>query len=342
MPVRAQKILAVRTDRIGDAVLITPALSLLRRALPDAHIAVLVSPYTADIFLNNPDINEVIVLKPVMETARELRSKNFDSAVLFYVDRRSALPVFLSGIPLRIGPGSKLWSLLLNKILFQRRSKNPGHEADFNTALLQPLGIAPEKAPCRITVTAAEISSAQQYLSERYAITPQDKLAILHPGSRGSAKNWPPARYAELAALLARANPKLKLLLTGAEQEIPLLREIAAASGTNAAFTGEKLTLRQLIAVISRAQLLCTNSTGPLHLAVALGVPTVSFFPPLKGCLPQRWGPYGQGHIVLMPEHQTCPGCAAENCGDFNCMDRIGAQAALEAARKAAPELFRP
>lgn len=342
MPLRARRILAVRTDRIGDAVLVTPALSLLRRHNPDAHIAVLASPYTSDIFLNNPDINEVIALKSVTETARELRARNFDAAVLFFVDRRSALSVFLSGIPLRIGPGSKIWSLLLNKIVFQRRSHNPGHEADFNTALLQPLGITPDKAPCRIKLTEEEIAQAQKYLSERFGIAAQDRLAILHPGSRGSAKNWPPENYAKMAALLKQANPSLKILLTGAGPEIPLLREIAAESGIRPAITDQALTLRQLIAVISRAGLLCTNSTGPLHLAVALGVPTVSFFPPIKGCLPQRWGPYGQGHEVLMPEYAACHKCAEKACEHFNCMRNISPESALKAAIKTAPKLFKP
>ena len=342
MLTEAKRILAVRTDRIGDAVLITPALALLRRRYPEAHIAVLVSPYTADIFKGNPAVNQIITLKPTLELTRELRALKFDAAVLFFVDKRSVLPISLAGIPLRIGPGSKIWSALLNKIIFQRRSKNPGHEADFNTALLEPLDIVPQKEPCRIYLSDEEKNAAALRLEREHGITAQDKLVILHPGSRGSAKNWPPQRYAELAALLLEANPQLKILLTGAPDEVPLLEEIRALSGKDIALTKDKLSLRELIAIISRARLLATNSTGPLHLAVAIGVHTVSFFPPLKGCLPQRWGPYGEGHAVLMPKHPTCSKCTAEACQDFNCMASIAPAQALDAAKTTVPALFKP
>ena len=341
MPAEPKRILAVRTDRIGDCVLITPALALLRQHYPDAHIAVLVSPYTADIFKGNPAVNQIITLKPLLELTRELRALKFDTAIMFFVDKRSMLPVSLAGIPHRIGPGSKIWSALLNKIIFQRRSKNSGHEADFNTALLEPLGIRPQKEPCHIYLSQEEKDLAAKRLEREHGIKPEDRLVILHPGSRGSAKNWPSRRYAELAALISNENPKLKLLLTGAPEEAPLLEEISALSGKGLSFTREKLSLRELIGVISRASLLTTNSTGPLHLAVALGVPTVSFFPPLKGCLPQRWGPYGTGNTVLQPELPVCARCS-EKCRYFNCMDSITPTQALDAAKETARALFKP
>ncbi|HOX23925.1 MAG TPA: glycosyltransferase family 9 protein, partial [Elusimicrobiales bacterium] len=278
--------------------------------------------------------------RPTLELTAELRGKQFDAAVLFFVERKAMLPVFWAGIPLRIGPGSKIWSALLNKIIFQCRSKNPGHEADFNIALLEPLGVKPQKAPCGIFLTEQEKQKAAHWLEERHGIKPQDKLAILHPGSRGSAKNWPPKRYAELAALLADAKPDLKILLTGSPQELPLLQEVRAASGKDLKLLRDKLSLRELIGVISRSAVLAANSTGPLHLAVALGVPTVSFFPPIKGCLPQRWGPYGAGHSVLQPELPVCAKCS-EKCTHFNCMETITAAKAFEAIRTEAPELFR-
>lgn len=329
-----EKILLVRTDRIGDVISVTPAISILRKNLPDAHIALLVSPYTVDAVKNNPDIDEVIVQKPLFALLKELRKRKFDVCIAFFVDFRTALTAFLASIPMRIAPASKLWSLLFTDLIVQRRSKVPKHEADFNIDLLRPFisDITPAKP--FIKVTDRQQRLARQYLKNKFSVTENDALICIHPGSKGSAKNWPAGHYSRLADIMSGEYPACKILLTGDASEQPLLNEISQASQIRPHILNESVTLEQLIGIISCAKLLISNSTGPLHIATAVGVPTVSFFPPLKGCLPSRWGPYGEGHIALMPKKEECNKCIREKCPLYDCMKLISPETALEAVKK--------
>ncbi|MFA6584737.1 MAG: glycosyltransferase family 9 protein, partial [Elusimicrobiaceae bacterium] len=304
----------VRTDRIGDVVLTTPALSLLRKKYPDAHLAMLVRPYTADIVRHNPDLNEVIEYKGVFETARILRRKKFDAAVLFFVDRESALTVFLGGVKKRIGPASKIWSLLLTKMIRQSRSRGGRHEADFNTELLKPLGVEFEQAPPKIVCPEKDLLWAGDYLAGEFGIAAHDKTVFIHPGSRGSAKDWPLENFVELARLTHSARTDCKFLFTGSGAELETL-EKNIPRGNGFKVMRRNIELGKFCALIARANVFVTNSTGPLHIATALNVPTVSFFPPIKNCTPARWGPYARGHEVLMPEEKEWHDHLSENLG---------------------------
>lgn len=324
-----KRILLVRTDRIGDVVLTTPALKLLRQQYPSAHIAMLVRPYSAGAVRNNPELNEVIEMGGIRATAKILRAQTFDTAILFFVDRQSALTVFLAGIPQRIGPASKIWSLLLTRLAFQRRSSGSRHEADYNTALLAPLGVEFKQVPPFIFCSADERRAAALYLYEKFGIPAGAHTVFLHPGSRGSARDWPFQNFVELAALLRKARPDLHVLFTGAGSELAVL-ENNVKPERNLHFMRENLPLEKFCSLISQAAVMVTNSTGPLHLATALGVPTVSFFPPIDGCLPTRWGPYCGKGDVLMPEKADWD-AFCENAPEQNAMQLITPAHALPA-----------
>ncbi|MDD4004476.1 MAG: glycosyltransferase family 9 protein [Elusimicrobiaceae bacterium] len=325
-----KRILLVRTDRIGDVVLTTPALALLRRKYPAAHIALLVRPYTAGAVRNNPDLNEVIEFDGVLKTARLLREKKFHAAVLFFVDRPSALTVFLARIPRRIGPASKIWSLLLTRPVFQNRSRGKRHEADYNTALLAPLGVEFQKIPPVIFCPPPQRIWAEQYLTSEFGIAPASDTVFLHPGSRGSARDWPLQNFAELALLLRKARPDLHILFTGSGAELAALaRNIKPEPGIH--LMRHDLPLEKYCALVSKAAVMAANSTGPLHLAVALGVPVVAFFPPLAGCLPVRWGPYGGKSDTLMPDRKEWDEFCAREGSDQNAMRLIAPVHALPA-----------
>lgn len=328
-----KNILVVRTDRLGDLVLVTPALGALRRRFPDARITALVHPYAAPLLENHPFVDEIIADKPFFRLLGDIRARNFDASIHFFVDARTPVAAWLAGVPLRIGPASKIWSLFLNRRITQNRSKILRHEADFNLDLLAPLGADAAGAKSLLVVTAEEKKAARRYLSEKFSIADGDALVIIHPGSKGSAKNWPPGKYAELADKILAESPGAKVLLTGACEELPLLRHIADRMPLKPAMLEEPVPLRLLMALLSLARAVVTNSTGPLHIAAALGVPTVSFFPKLKGCLPERWGPYGEGHIIFQPEGEVCPVCNP-SCRRGDCMADIDTKKVLEAVRK--------
>lgn len=323
-----KRILLVRTDRIGDLVSITPAISVLRKNFPHAYIAVLASEYASGVLKNNPDVDEVLIKKDFRSTLKLVKEKRFDTAVVFFLDLFAGALVFLARIPVRIGPVSKIWAIFLNKRIKQNRSSVEKHEVEFNLDLLKPLFVFYYPTAPKIFVPAKNNAAARKYLKETFNFSPSDKIIIVHPGSLGSARNWPAAHYTLFLQSALRAYPKYKFLLTGGPQEQPMLAKISL-SVPQAAVLKDGLDLEAFIAIINQCKLFISNSTGPLHIAVALGKKTLSFYPMLKGCMPFRWGPYGQGHIVLQPDIKQCPKCH-KNCG-VECMSLISPAQALEA-----------
>ncbi len=339
---KQKKFLLIRTDKIGDVISITPSASILRKNFPKAHISALVSPYTKDILLHNTDIDEIITNdKPLKLLTALIKAKKFDTSITFFVDKHSALIPFLAGIKLRIGPASKIYSILFNKMIFQHRSKKEKHEVDFNIDLLAPLFVYKFPATTKVVLTKEEKINAKKYLKDTFEITNKDTLICIHPGSKGSALDWPEKHYAKLIDLILKKYKNVKILLTGAENEQRLLNRIYfRCSSKKPLVLTDKKTLREFSAILSQSDITISNSTGPLHIAAALEIPTVSFYPKLKNCSKERWGPYGKNHIVLEPilseigvREGFCPKCKEKEC-IVQCMETIMPSKALEAVEK--------
>jgi heptosyltransferase-2 len=134
----------------------------------------------------------------------------------------------------------------------------------------------------------------------------------MHPGSGKSAPNWRIDRYGELAGEILERHPSARIVVTGSEAEKEFSRAFAGLTSTRVIDMVGTLTLRELTAVISHYSLLVSASTGPMHIAAGLGVPTVSLFCPLTACSPRLWGPQGNRSAVLLPSEgycqQQCPG----------------------------------
>lgn len=339
---KQKKFLLIRTDKIGDVISITPAASILRKNFPKAHISALVSPYTKDILLNNTDIDEIITNdKPLKLLTALIKAKKFDTSITFFVDKYSALIPFLAGIKLRIGPASKIYSILFNKMIFQHRSKKEKHEVDFNIDLLAPLFVYKFPATTKVVLTKDEKNNAKKYLKDTFELKPKDTLICIHPGSKGSALDWPEKHYAKLIDLILKKYKNVKILLTGSSNEQRLLNRIYfRCSSKKPLVLTDKKTLREFSAILSQSDIMISNSTGPLHIVAALEIPTVSFYPKLKNCSKERWGPYGKNHIVLEPilpeigvREGFCPVCKEKEC-IVQCMETIMPSKALEAVEK--------
>ena len=285
------KILVVRTDRVGDVLLTTPISTALRQAFPCARISWLVRPYAAPLLQHNPDVDQVLVDDggSSAELVARIRQEKFDVAIVALPRRRIAWALWRAGVPIRIGPASKPCSILFTKRLWQRRSEGKRHEADYNLELLEALGVPFKRHPTRFVLTEEELRDARALL-ESQGISFSRPLVILHPGSGGSSARWPLGHFMALGDRLQSGGCDVVVTggpgenfqdaMIGNMQRLPFI--IAAGS----------VSLRQLAGVMSCADLLVTNSTGPLHLAVALGVPTVSIYSPIPTCDPTRWGPY--------------------------------------------------
>ncbi len=303
----APRILIARTDRLGDVLLATPLARALRERWPAARIAWLARRYAAPLLAHNPDVDEVLLDEgPVDALVERLRRDRFDAAIVANARWRPTWAAWAAGVPLRVGPASKLYSLLLSHPIVQHRSRGERHEVTSNLALLGPLGLHPGRVAPRLHLTAAEREEAAARLAS-LGVAPATAFVALHPGGGGSAERWPPAHFRALAAALRKEG--IPVVVTAGPGE-DWREAFQAAAPPVLAPPG---TVRQLAGLLSRAAVFVANSTGPLHMAVALGVPTVSLFSPHTSAHPRRWGPYPEregdaAHVVLLAPASAAPG----------------------------------
>ena len=140
----------------------------------------------------------------------------------------------------------------------------------------------------------------------------------------------PVSKFKELAELMAQ-QLKANIILTGAKSEQPICDEINYKN--NFINLAGKFNLSQLIAVINRSNLLIANSTGPIHIAAALGKSVIGFYPKIAACSPKRWGPYSNKKVIFTPTIE-CDNCTRKQCEELNCMNSININIVLEAVKR--------
>lgn len=298
------RIVCFRTDRIGDLILTMPAMAAAAAMAEGARVSVVAAEGPRALLEGQPWIAEVFPWDsthaggPLRDW---LRLRSFDTAVYFYPRPASAIAGWLADIPQRIGTAYRWYAPLFTERVKIHRKENLRHELEYNLDLLAPLGTPPKDAPL-IAPIIPDVARIEADTLRRLQKLPE-RYAVIHAGSGGSSLNATPAWYGRLAAALEAAG--LPVIMTG------LLPETARAQ---VALTGARLpatrflappTVMTLAAVLDRARVVLGPSTGPLHLAAALGVPTVSFFPHVHAMSPVRWRPRGARSEVLMPPPGT-------------------------------------
>ncbi|MBN2290610.1 MAG: glycosyltransferase family 9 protein [Candidatus Glassbacteria bacterium] len=335
------KILLVRNDRIGDLVLTTPAMQLLRAHLPQARIDLLCSAYAAPVVQGNPHLDEVLTDRGARDssdlksTADMLRSRGYDCVVVMVHSLKNARLVRRARIPLRIGPPVRWYSpLFFNRTVFQQRSRAEKNEAGYNLELLAPLGVgAGEIPPPLVRPAAGPLERAREYLEKGFEGSGPGPLVLVHPGMGGSALNWPGEHWAGLIRLLS-GEKKFRVLVTGSEDESGLLDHLAQVVGKDRpVLLWKGGPLEDLIGLIAQADAAVAPSTGPLHLAAALGVAVAGIYSPVRVHHPRRWGPLGPGRKKIFLPQVECPGtyrCLESRCPHWPCMDTVRPEEVLE------------
>lgn len=325
-----ENILIIRTDRIGDVVLTIPMAKVLKEKFPSCRITFLVKEYTAPLLKDNKYIDEVIILKEaggigfISENRRLVKSKKFDTCFVVSPSLKITLIPFLSGIKQRIGTGYRWYSFLLNKKVFEHRKHALKNELEYNVGQLKFFVDNPavEKSPesFGIKINYEALNKVKKILvDEKIDLT--KPFILIHPGSGGSAVDWPVHRFCELAELIKK-NLDAQLIVTGSKNEFEICSKISSVGG--AVNLAGKFNLAELTALISLCSVFIANSTGPLHIAAALGRHVIGFYPKIVVASPQRWGPYTTSAYIFQPEID-CSNCSREQCLKLNCMDSISA-----------------
>jgi len=317
------RILIARPDRIGDVVLSTAIPREVKREYPDSYVVMLVREQTKDIFLHNPLVNEVITLdengveKSFSHLLMEIRSFSFTHAFMLLPNERINWLLFLSSIPNRVGVGHKLYQFLaFTKYVDRKKYIENRHESDYCLDMIRKLGIEPRSIVPEIYLSDAEKQEAENF---RRSISSEKKIIGINTTSGGSTANLPLTEYSQLIKKLS-AMKNIQVVVT--DYNVP--EQIENIPGV--LFPVKNTSLRKLIKVVATLDILISASTGPMHVAAALKIPTLSVFCPLPACSPNLWGPLGNKSEVILPEanycSNVCPGdpkkCAFEGAGGIN------------------------
>jgi len=307
-PKTFQNILIVRTDRIGDVVLTTPAIKSLRQAYPAARISILVTPVTYDLVNGNPYVDEILVddrqgrhkgLFGFLRLAREIRLKRFDLAIIYHTKRRYNLACYAAGIPFRLGYKNEKFGFLLSLPLKDARPWGTKHEAEYCMDVLKAIGVENDDLDIFVPLQKEAEGWMFNWMQENN-LKPNEFITI-HPGASDFTKCWPTANFALLMDRLAERYA-LKIVLIGSPQIMPVAAEILRQTRKASEFlnlTG-KTSLAQMASLLRRSRLLISNDSGPVHVAAGVGTSVISLFLRNQpGINAERWKPLGAKSFIL-------------------------------------------
>lgn len=339
------KLLVRAPNWIGDAVMCEPALRSLRALFPSAEIVLLAKPLTADLFRSYPGIDRTLLyqdkqahagLSGKWALAGTLRRDRFDLAVLFQNAFEAAFIAWLAGIPRRYGYTTDGRVLFLTDPVAVPAPASLRHQVRYYWDLLKPLGLAGEPSAPSLTILPEEEQAMAVRLHEA-GMEPADVLIGINPGSTyGGAKRWLPERFAETAERLSAdierdRGRSVTIAIVGGKGEEELGYAVAERLTRRTVVLSGRTTVRELMAVTKRCDLLLTNDTGPMHIAAAFGVPLVAVFGPTDW---RTTSPYEQEQSLIRQPVECAP-CLLRECPiDHRCMTRVSVDQVYETAVK--------
>lgn len=315
-----EKILLIRLSSLGDIVLTTPAIRAIRAHFPNAYIAMLVAKQSADVLQQNPHLNEIIQFNryakdkdtgEMMRITRILRQRKFSLTFDFQRKFRTELLMLLSGASERVGKGR----LCTIRVPVQGNKHATEHYFD----LLRAVGIPTENSELELFLTESERADAY-YAFEEAGIGGMQLKIGLFPGAGWKLREWMPERFATIGDRLVK-HFNAQVIIFGGAKELELVHTVSNLMNELAIPFAGKLRIRQLAACIEKCDLFITNDTGPMHIAAAVGTPTISLFGPGNHI---RFQPLGDLHTIIRHD-VPCSPCKqfTDKCKDNICMKQI-------------------
>lgn len=328
----AARVLVKEVNWLGDMIISLPALRAVRRAFPQAHLAVLVKRELASFFDGSASIDEVIPywlrpgLRGVADRCRiiaDLYARRFDLAVLFPKSFEAALWPALARVPRRAGFASDGRGWLLTDKTLRPPELMERHQAhDYLFMLHRTLGIDGCADDCTVDVHEPHRATVRAWVAERRRRPAGPLIALAVAAAYGPAKEWPAERYVALIDLLAERYGA-ECVLIGAPGERALCEQVASASKHGAIGAAGAMTLGKTLALLSLCDGFAGNDSGAMHAAAAVGIPTVGIY---GSTCPKRTGPIGPRTRVIYHQIECSP-CLARTCrfGHYQCLTQISA-----------------
>ena len=327
------KILIRATNWVGDAIMALPALRAARSRFPEAQITILARPYVAAIYKNQQVCDDMIFVNDKSDMVNGLRAQKFDLALLLQNAFEAAWLAWRAGIPERIGYARDGRSLLLTKAVpVPKPGEIAPHEQYYYLELLRRAGwldSLPNESFISLNVPGENRQSAADFLFSAGARQNSLRIAIGAGASYGSAKCWPPDRFAVLANRL-QAQSDADVILFGTPAEAAVSSAIAAGMRQPPINLTGKTSIEDLPALLSQCHLFIGNDSGAMHVAASVGLPVVAVFGPTD--------PFGTAPVTprcsIIQEKPYCSPCFLRRCPtDHRCMTRVTPDGVEAAAR---------
>jgi len=339
-----ERILIIKFGAVGDVIHGLPVLETLRAFYPQAHIGWAVEGAAAPVLEGNPALNDLILLDRkalrgfsgisyFRRWLQGLKGKKFEAVLDLHNLFKSGWIGWASGASLRVG----FRKMREGNFLFMNRWVRPAasrrHAVEKYLSLLEPLGIGEPQWRIRFPLAwnPRDEDRIEAFWTEQgfgRGASDHEAIVAVNPGASWPSKRWMPDRFARLSDRLVKERG-VRILIVWGPGERPLAEEIARSMREKSIMAPET-SLKQLMVLIKRCRLLITGDTGPLHIAAALGIPTVALFGPSD---PARNGPYGPGHVVVRSALPPATHWQKKEIGD-HWMRAIPVEAVVEASLK--------
>jgi heptosyltransferase-2 len=326
---------------VGDAVMSVAAFRELRRLLPLSHITVVSKPGTAEVFADADFVDDVLIydragLKSLLNHVAKWKERRFDLALLFQNAFEAAAMAFMARVPIRVGYATERRGFLLTHAAPVPGWKNERHEIFYYLNLVGELERVLTETPSQSTEPQFSIAVSDDQKREarnllmKYGVAPGAHMVLLCPDSVNSrAKRWPPERYAALADQFAETGATVALI--GVPSELDVSQKVSALAHRPLLMLTGQTSVSEVIALISIADVLITNDTGPAHIGAAVGTPTLVIFGPTNPLTTRPFGPSGE----IIREPPDCAPCMLRDCPiDHRCMTAISADDVFKRAEQ--------
>lgn len=335
-----KRILISRTDNLGDVVLTLPMAGILKKEIPGCYILFLGKKYTRSIIDACEHVDEFVDCEELSGIQHPASSISLFKAlkvdIILHVFPRKEIQQLAkrTKIPVRIGTSHRWFSwLYCNKLVHYSRRKSDLHEAQLNLKLLEPLGITKQytlsELPEFYGLTKLSTSPVHRLTTSksvgRRTEDGNEFNLILHPKSKGSAREWGLENFSNLIDLLPQE--KFRIFITGTIEEGALMKDFLDRHRNRVTDMTGKLSVSELLSFIYSCDGIVAASTGPLHIAAAMGKRAVGIYAPMRPIFPERWAPLGTNATFLVLDKE-CEKC--RRSGDCECIRAITPEQVIE------------
>lgn len=319
-------ILISRTDNIGDVILTLPMAGILKQHFPEVKITFLAKEYVRGIVEHCQFVDHFLSVDALKQCDREqavqqIKSLEIDVVIHAYPSKEIAVLMKKACVPFRIGTSHRLyhWITCTHRVALSR-AKSDKHEAQLNLKLLKPFHLDQDYDLDMLNNYTGFVCDEPLSPHIKTFLKPGFFNLIIHPFSNGHAREWPISHFNALIRQLPA--DRVHVLLTGSQKENQMIQDRIVSQCSTVTNTAGQCSLRELIQLVARADGLIANSTGPLHLASVLGIPTLGLYPYTHCMHPRRWKPIGK-KVTVLTANPACnsPRCRGKN--DCFCMESI-------------------